>query len=213
MLLRRLAALGLAGCTVAGTLAGCASSGSSSASGGAPSGAGMPRRYVDYRGVDVSSGAVPGSAAPSPAPSGSASAVPPPPPDACAGNRAAKRVLVDLSDQRLWFCEGSHTARATPITSGMSGPDTSTPTGRYRIQGLNRDTVLTLSSGATYDVKYWIPFDAPLYGFHDSSWQRFPYGSARYRTDGSHGCVHLPLRQIAFLYRWAPVGTPVTIRR
>ena len=39
-----------------------------------------------------------------------------------------------------------------------------------------------------------------------------PYGGAQYRTDGSHGCVHMPLAQIAFLYRWAPIGTPVTIR-
>jgi lipoprotein-anchoring transpeptidase ErfK/SrfK len=61
-------------------------------------------------------------------------------------------------------------------------------------------------------VKYWIPFQGPLFGFHDSPWQRFPYGGPEYRTQGSHGCIHVPLSAIRFLYRWASVGTPVRIR-
>ena len=93
----------------------------------------------------------------------------------------------------------------------MSGQYTETPTGHYTIEGRNRDTVLTLNTGATYDVKYWIPFDAPLFGFHDSSWQDFPYGSPKYQTDGSHGCIHMPLQAIAHLYDWADIGTKVVI--
>ena len=60
-------------------------------------------------------------------------------------------------------------------------------------------------------MKYWIPFDAPLFGFHDSSWQKFPYGSPKYKTDGSHGCVHMPVKAIAFLYRWVARPTAVHI--
>ena len=131
----------------------------------------------------------------------------------CRSNRWAQWVYVDLGRQHLWMCEGQREVRDTAVTTGMRGPDTETPTGRYRIQGLNRNSVLTLANGATYPVKYWIPFDAPLFGFHDSSWQRFPYGSPRYRTAGSHGCVHMPLAAIRFLYRWAEIGTRVTIRR
>ena len=119
---------------------------------------------------------------------------------------------VSLRKQHLWLCARARVAFSTAITSGMAGPYTSTPTGHYAIQGVTRDTTLTLVSGATYRVRYWIPFDGPLFGFHDASWQTFPYGSARYRTDGSHGCVHLPLEAMAFLARWAQVGTPVVIR-
>jgi lipoprotein-anchoring transpeptidase ErfK/SrfK len=93
----------------------------------------------------------------------------------------------------------------------MAGQWTGTPTGNYWIQGRNRNTTLTLNTGATYAVKYWIPFDAPLFGFHDSSWQKFPYGSPKYKTDGSHGCVHMPLAAIAFLYRWSARPTAVHI--
>jgi lipoprotein-anchoring transpeptidase ErfK/SrfK len=110
------------------------------------------------------------------------------------------------------MCARHRTVRDTAITSGMVGQYTETPTGTYAIQGLNRNSVLTLASGETYPVKYWIPFDAPLFGFHDSSWQDFPYGSPKYKTRGSHGCVHVPLGAIRFLYRWADIGTAVTIR-
>ena len=134
------------------------------------------------------------------------------PPNPCAHNGDGQLVRVSLRHQRMWLCRHHHLAYSSAITSGMVGQYTSTPTGDYAIQGLNRNTVLTLNTGQQYDVKYWIPFDAPLFGFHDSSWQQFPYGSPKYRTEGSHGCVHLPLKAIRYLYDWAEIGTRVHIR-
>ena len=134
-----------------------------------------------------------------------------PRPNHCAHNRAAQKVIVSIKAQHLWMCAGHRLVRQTAVTTGMVGQWTSTPTGDYVIQERVRNTTLTLNTGATYAVKYWIPFDAPLFGFHDSSWQRFPYGSPKYRTDGSHGCVHMPVRAIAFLYRWAARPTAVHI--
>lgn len=129
----------------------------------------------------------------------------------CTANRRNRYVFVSIRRQHMWMCTGHRVAYATPITSGMVGQYTETPTGTFQIQGRNRNTTLTLNTGATYPVKYWIPFQAPLFGFHDSSWQRFPYGSPRYRTQGSHGCVHMPLAAIRFLYGWADIGTTVRI--
>ncbi|MGH8862026.1 MAG: L,D-transpeptidase [Jatrophihabitantaceae bacterium] len=134
-----------------------------------------------------------------------------PRPNRCAYNRADQKVIVSVRAQHMWLCARHRIVRDSPITSGIVGAYTSTPTGNYEIQGRTRDTTLTLITGATYDVKYWIPFDGPLFGFHDSSWQRFPYGSPKYRTQGSHGCIHLPLPAIAFLYRWAVRPTAVHI--
>jgi lipoprotein-anchoring transpeptidase ErfK/SrfK len=137
----------------------------------------------------------------------------PPPPNHCAGNTISQLVKVSLADQHLWLCAKSKTVLDTPITSGASSlPYDSTPTGNFRIQGRDRNSVLTLNTGKQYDVKYWIPFNAPLFGFHDSSWQNFPYGSAKYKTQGSHGCVHMPLKAIAFLYNWVQIGATVHIR-
>jgi lipoprotein-anchoring transpeptidase ErfK/SrfK len=129
----------------------------------------------------------------------------------CTKNARARYVFVSLRRQHMWMCAQHRVAYTTAITSGMAGQYTETPTGTFSIQGRNRNTVLTLNTGATYAVKYWIPFQAPLFGFHDSSWQDFPYGSSRYRTDGSHGCVHMPLTAIKFLYNWADIGTTVRI--
>ena len=194
-------------------LAGCGAAGT----GGAVGRADAPvSSTAAARGSTAASGGVGVAAAPSAAASSSSAAAvvrpPAPPPTPCTTNRRAQWIFVDLGRQHMWLCERSRVARDTAVTTGMRGPDTETPTGNYRIQGLNRDSVLTLANGQTYPVKYWIPFDAPLFGFHDSSWQHFPYGSPQYKTAGSHGCVHMPLPAIRFLYGWAEIGTRVTIR-
>ena len=133
-------------------------------------------------------------------------------PNPCATNSAAQLVKVSVRQQHLWMCAGHRLVRDTAVTTGIPGEDTHTPTGSFTVQARTRNTTLTLISGQTYAVKYWIPFEGPLFGFHDSSWQDIPYGSPQYRTQGSHGCVHMPLSAIAFLYRWVHVGAKVRIR-
>jgi lipoprotein-anchoring transpeptidase ErfK/SrfK len=130
----------------------------------------------------------------------------------CAHNHRRQLVLVSITEQHAWFCARSRTVYSTAVTTGRSGKDTRTPTGHFTVQGRDRDTVLLPDDGRRYHVRYWIPFDAPTYGFHDASWQTFPFGSAKYRTGGSQGCVHLPLRTITFLYHWVHIGASVTIR-
>jgi hypothetical protein len=138
---------------------------------------------------------------------------PEPKPNPCAGNVHRQLVLVSIATQHLWMCTGTALAYSTAVTTGaVDLPYDSTPTGTFEIQGRVTHTTLTLNTGKTYAVNYWIPFQGPLFGFHDSSWQTFPYGSQLYRTQGSHGCVHMPLPAIAFLYRWADTGATVTIR-
>lgn len=130
----------------------------------------------------------------------------------CAHNTAAQHVLVSVKAQHLWMCQHTRVVWTAAVTTGaVDLPYRDTPIGTFTIQGKYTDQTLTLDTGAQYQVKYWIPFQGPLYGFHDSPWQTFPYGSQKYRTEGSHGCVHLALKTIQFLYGWARIGTPVTI--
>ncbi|HZZ97762.1 MAG TPA: L,D-transpeptidase [Jatrophihabitantaceae bacterium] len=135
----------------------------------------------------------------------------PEPRNFCAKNTAAQKVIVSIAKQHAWMCARRKDVFDTPVTTGMVGQWTKTPTGNYVVQGRNMNTVLTLNTGAQYNVKYWIPFDAPLFGFHDSSWQHFPYGSPKYKTDGSHGCIHMPLKAMRFLYNWTARATDVHI--
>ncbi|MDQ2751346.1 MAG: L,D-transpeptidase [Pseudonocardiales bacterium] len=153
------------------------------------------------------------TAAPALKPTPTAKPAPKPKPNACAANTARQQVLVSVAEQHLWMCAASHLVYDAAVTTGaVDLPYDSTPTGSYQIQAKETDRTLTLISGDQYQVNYWIPFDAPLFGFHDSSWQSFPYGSPRYRTEGSHGCIHTPLAAMKFLYGWADIGAVVTIR-
>jgi hypothetical protein len=123
---------------------------------------------------------------------------------------SGKTIAVDLSRQLAWMCSGRQQIRATAVTTGATALGYGTPTGTWHVQARVRDTTLYPAAGGAYPVHYWMPYDGP-YGIHDSPWQNFPYGSSRYRTEGSHGCVHVPGAMMAWLFGWAPVGTRVVI--
>lgn len=163
--------------------------------------------------VAVASSTSSTTAAPPATGPGTATATPVPSP--CARNRRNQLVVVSLARQRMWLCHRGATTRAVPITTGRDGHGDATPTGSFHVQGRNRNSVLDPGNrGKEYDVKYWLPFDAPNYGFHDASWQHTGYGDSGYRAaHGSEGCVHMPLAAIRFFYNWVHMGTKVHITR
>lgn len=169
-----------------------------------------------------------GSAAPPPKPTAAAVAAHPAPstellsapqalaaqPDphdatACAGNTAPQHIMVSISQQHAWACAGARLLLSVPVTTGVPVPDRETRVGTWTIQDkqTNRDLV---GPGYSEFVHYWIPYDGD-FGLHDATWQKFSFGTDGWRTDGSHGCVHMPLDAMAWVFTWAQVGTPVTI--
>lgn len=135
----------------------------------------------------------------------------------CSQNGVGKLLLVSISQQHIWACNGTQMVNESAVTTGASAltnVDDATPTGTWHIYSKQTNTTLKGCdvNGCWNDpVAYWMPFDDQV-GFHDSSWQTFPYGSPLYTTQGSHGCVHLPLDFIGWVYSWAPVGTTVTVK-
>jgi lipoprotein-anchoring transpeptidase ErfK/SrfK len=130
----------------------------------------------------------------------------------CANNRRAQLIVVSIARQHEWACSRQRTVLSTVVTTGASRrPGDATPRGNFAVQGLNRNTRLTTSADSSYDVKYWIPFHLGVWGFHDARWQKIPFGSPRYVTRGSHGCVHMPMRAIRWLFHWVHYGTRVHI--
>jgi lipoprotein-anchoring transpeptidase ErfK/SrfK len=130
----------------------------------------------------------------------------------CLHNRQAQLVVVSVRLQHEWACAEQRTVQSTAVTTGAtSRTGDATPRGTFAVQGLDRDTVLTTSADGRYHVKYWIPFHLGVWGFHDASWQTMPFGSRHYVTHGSHGCVHMPLAAIRWLFHWVHYGTPVRI--
>jgi len=134
----------------------------------------------------------------------------------CSQNSSGKLLLVSISQQHIWACNGTNLANQSAVTTGASGltnVDDATPVGTWSIYSKQTNRHLTgCDVNGCWDdpVAYWMPFDDQV-GFHDASWQTFPFGSSLYTTQGSHGCVHLPADFIAWVYNWAPVGTPVTV--
>lgn len=142
----------------------------------------------------------------------------PPETNYCEDNHESKLLLVSISKQHMWACAGMSLEKESAVTTGItvnpSGVDDNTPVGTWKIY--SKQTNLHLrgrdANGSWDDpVQYWMPFNDQV-GFHDASWQTFPYGSEEYHINGSHGCVHLPIEMMSWVYEWAPVGTTVTVK-
>ena len=130
----------------------------------------------------------------------------------CLHNAATQLVIVSIEMQHEWACAGHRTVQSSPVTTGASSrPGDATPRGTFAVQGLDRDTVLDTTAAGSYHVRYWIPFHLGVWGVHDASWQRIPFGSPRYVSRGSHGCVHMPLSAMSWLFHWVHYGTRVRI--
>jgi len=127
-----------------------------------------------------------------------------------------RTVWVSIADQHLWACDGRRLKLDSAVTTGataITNVDDATPTGTFSILGKTGQTVLRgadANGSWTDPVTYWIPF-ADGIGFHDAPWQTFPYGSAQYTTDGSHGCVHTPEPVLAQLSAWLRIGDRVVV--
>ena len=142
------------------------------------------------------------------APSRSTRAAPASP---CRSNGDSQRIIVSIRQQHAWMCAGVHQVADSAVTTGATAAGNGTPIGTWHIETKQTNTTLTVLTGEAFHVNYWLPYDGNVYGLHDSSWQTFPYGSQQYRTGGSHGCVHLPLAAMRWVYGWARVGATVTI--
>ncbi len=149
----------------------------------------------------------------------------------CAG-ATDQEIIVSISAQHLWACDGSTVAYNNPVITGMElYPADLTPTGTYKITGKLTDQTLagSDSTGHWNDfVNYWMPFlynQYGSYGFHDLTQAangangradsdfgnidiNAPYTAAKH---ASHGCVEMPLAAMKWLYDWASVGTTVNI--
>ena len=121
-----------------------------------------------------------------------------------------KALVVSITRQSLWACEGPETVNTSRVTTGAGG---ATPTGTFHIQAKEGPQYLNGcdARGCWHQfVHVWIPFDG-AYGFHDATWQTMPFGSPDFTVQGSHGCVHLPAAESTWLYQWVSVGTTTTI--
>ena len=117
-------------------------------------------------------------------------------------------VEADLSNQHLYLYYKGDLVFETDFVSGSfsSTPDCVTPQGVFGITYKKMNAVLK-GNGYETPVTYWMPFYGN-YGMHDATW-RTEFGGDIFITNGSHGCINLPLDSAATIYSYVYEGYPV----
>lgn len=115
-------------------------------------------------------------------------------------------VEIDLSFQHLYLYQNGQIVLESDFVSGNMSNGNTTPAGVFGITYKTKDAVLR---GEDYEtpVSYWMPFNGNI-GMHDATW-RSSFGGSIYLTNGSHGCVNLPLSSAAAIYEYVETGFPV----
>ena len=108
------------------------------------------------------------------------------------------RIIVDLSDRRLYLLDGNRVVREFPVAIGKMV--TRTPTGEFTI--INKQP----NPGGPFGA-FWMGLSKPHYGIHGTN---DPLSIGR---EVSHGCIRMYNPDVLELKDIVPIGTRVTIRR
>ena len=117
-------------------------------------------------------------------------------------------VEIDLTSQHLWVYNDGQLVEDTDFVSGNVSNGNITPVGIYAITYKERNATLRGENYAS-KVSYWMPFNGNV-GMHDASW-RNSFGNDIYLTNGSHGCVNLPVNKAEVIYSYVEQGEPVIV--
>jgi hypothetical protein len=121
--------------------------------------------------------------------------------------KAEKRIMVSIGQQMMWAFKGDQVVVSSYVSTGRAGFDT--PLGTYAIlTKIPSQTMEGVIGGEYYnvpDVPWVMYFTDGGHALHGTYWHN------NFGTPMSHGCVNLPMDVAAWLYDWAPVGTPVLI--
>ncbi len=117
-------------------------------------------------------------------------------------------VEINLTAQHLFLYVDGALVLDTDFVSGNISKGHITPTGAFRLTYKTRNATLR---GRDYEsfVNYWMPYAGNV-GMHDATWRK-EFGKDIYKTNGSHGCVNLPLKSAKVIYEHISEGFPVFV--
>jgi lipoprotein-anchoring transpeptidase ErfK/SrfK len=128
----------------------------------------------------------------------------PKPAQPLAGPTAAKAIVIDLSSQTLTAYEGSQAVFSTHISAGTAR--TPTPVGEFAIYTKIRSQTMSGPGYILPNVQF-VAYFYSAYAIHGAYWHD------SFGRPMSHGCVNMRNIDAEWLYGWAPIGTPVSVRR
>lgn len=115
---------------------------------------------------------------------------------------------VSISKQHMWVYKNGKVILDSPVVTGSPSENTETPKGAFIIYEKKSPATLYSTEYIT-EVSYWMAFYDDI-GFHDATWQE-SFGGDTYLSNGSHGCVNLPIDFAEKLYGAVYKNMPVYV--
>lgn len=117
-------------------------------------------------------------------------------------------IEVDMKTQQLYYYREGALVLESQIVTGDMRRRRQTPSMVCYIYNKQKNRVLR-GPGYASPVKYWMPVKGGI-GIHDARWRK-SFGGDIYLTNGSHGCINMPLEKAEQLFNEAEIGTPVVM--
>ena len=120
----------------------------------------------------------------------------------------ARRIEVNLSEQRAYLFENEAVVQSWYISSGRDGFNSGT--GNFRIsaklrtQNMGNPDLTKAPNYYTPDVP-WVMYYNGDEALHGTYWHD------NFGNQMSHGCINMPLSAAEYVYTWAPMGTEVSV--
>ncbi len=115
---------------------------------------------------------------------------------------------INLTTQHLYLYHEGKVVVESDFVSGNTSRGNGTHVGVYGVTYKERDATLK-GQGYSSPVSYWMPFNGNE-GMHDASW-RDKFGGRIYKTNGSHGCINLPVEAAREIYEYVEKGFPCVV--
>lgn len=117
-------------------------------------------------------------------------------------------IEINLTSQHLYCYKDGEMILETDVVSGRPSTGHATPPGVFTIRYTASPAILVGEDYRT-PVSYWMPFNGGI-GLHDATWQ-YAFGGSRYISNGSHGCINLPLDMAREIYNNYEAGDVVVV--
>lgn len=119
-------------------------------------------------------------------------------------------IVVDIDNQQISMYLGGELLISGPVVTGTADTERETPRGVFSIRYKDYDVTLE-GDGYSSFVNYWMPIYRGI-GIHDADGWRDEYGGDIYKTNGSHGCINVPLYIAEIIYENTYEGMIVIVK-
>ena len=119
----------------------------------------------------------------------------------------ARRIEVDISEQRAYLFENGAVVNSWYISSGLPGHDTNY--GNFRIYA--KVAMQNMGDRELIKADYFTPNVPWISYFNGDEALHGAYWHNNFGNRMSHGCVNMPIDAARFVYDWAPIGTEVWV--